>query len=65
MTDRHELNWRTSSWSSGGSCVEVALDGDRVLMRDSKDRSGPVLSFSRAAFQGFLDFVVEAGATEG
>ena len=26
-------------------------------MRDSKDRSGPVLTFDRATFGDFLDFV--------
>lgn len=57
MTDRRELNWRTSSRSSGGNCVEVAFDGDLVHMRDSKDRSGPVLTFDRESFGEFLDFV--------
>jgi hypothetical protein len=60
MTDRSELNWRTSSRSGGANCVEVALDGDRVHVRDSKDRSGPVLTFSRAAFQDFLDEITES-----
>lgn len=32
------LAWRTSSYSgtNGGECVEIALDGDKVLIRDSK-----------------------------
>jgi len=32
------LVWRKSSYSgsNGGECVEVAFDGDRVLIRDSK-----------------------------
>jgi hypothetical protein len=52
-----EPRWRTSTRStdSGGNCVEVAdnLPGV-VLVRDSKDRSGPVLTFSPSAWTGFL-----------
>ncbi len=40
--------WRKSGYShANGNCVEVAAAG-RVLVRDSKDPGGPVLSFSRA-----------------
>ncbi|WP_422737473.1 DUF397 domain-containing protein [Micromonospora sp. WMMD729] len=52
-----EPRWRTSTRStdSGGNCVEVAdnLPGV-VLVRDSKDRSGPVLTFSPSAWTDFL-----------
>jgi Domain of unknown function (DUF397) len=49
------MNWRRSSFSmSNGHCVEVALRGGRVLVRDSKDPDGPVLSFSQAEWAGFL-----------
>ncbi|MFG1884601.1 DUF397 domain-containing protein [Micromonospora sp. NPDC049102] len=52
-----EPRWRTSTRStdSGGNCVEVAdnLPGV-VLVRDSKDRSGPVLTFSPSAWVDFL-----------
>ena len=38
-------NWRTSSYSSGdgGQCVEVA-SGDEIMVRDTTDRPGPVLT---------------------
>ncbi|ASW53184.1 DUF397 domain-containing protein [Plantactinospora sp. KBS50] len=38
-----------------GNCVEVAdnLPG-RVLVRDSKDRSGPVLTFAPAVWSAFV-----------
>ncbi|MEV4213239.1 DUF397 domain-containing protein [Micromonospora sp. CA-249363] len=56
MTLAHP-RWRTSTRSgdTGGACVEVAdnLPGV-VLVRDSKDRSGPVLTFSPSAWTGFL-----------
>jgi hypothetical protein len=49
--------WRTSRRSnqSGGNCVEVAdnLPG-RVLVRDSKDRPGPVLTFASDAWRSFV-----------
>ncbi|PZG11950.1 DUF397 domain-containing protein [Micromonospora craterilacus] len=55
--------WRTSTRStdSGGNCVEVAdnLPGV-VLVRDSKDRSGPSLAFAPTAWRSFLDLTQEA-----
>ncbi|MEH0973231.1 DUF397 domain-containing protein [Micromonospora sp. CPCC 205546] len=48
--------WRTSSRSVGnGNCVEVAAVGDRVAVRDSKDRPGPVLAFPAPAWHAFVD----------
>ncbi|WP_018588637.1 DUF397 domain-containing protein [Salinispora arenicola] len=47
----------THSGSGGGDCVEagLALDGSRrVAVRDSKDRSGPILVYSAASWTGFL-----------
>lgn len=49
--------WRKSSWSNyAGNCVEIAgLPGDRVGIRDTKDRgTGPVLLFTRAEWTAFL-----------
>lgn len=49
--------WRKSSRSgpNGGSCVEVAdnLPG-QVLVRDSKDQTGPILTFAPTAWRSFL-----------
>ncbi|MFK3982523.1 DUF397 domain-containing protein [Micromonospora sp. NPDC050397] len=56
MTDPAPV-WRKSTRSSGnqGNCVEVADNlTARVLVRDSKDRSGPVLSFGPDAWQAFV-----------
>ncbi|MFG1776130.1 DUF397 domain-containing protein [Micromonospora sp. NPDC049051] len=59
--------WRKSTRSDNGgaSCVEVAdnLPGV-VLVRDSKDRSGPVLSFGPAAWSRFVNGVA-GGPTPG
>jgi hypothetical protein len=53
-----DLKWRKASYSSngGGNCIEVGKGG-RVLVRDTKDRSGPVLRLSPAAWRRFADQV--------
>jgi hypothetical protein len=43
------------SGSNGGSCVEVRRNGDAIEVRDTKDRGGPVLRFTAAEFDAFLD----------
>ncbi|MHA6621787.1 DUF397 domain-containing protein [Pseudonocardia sp. DLS-67] len=59
VPDRSRVAWRKSSYSgNGGNCVEVADDllGERgvVLVRDSKDPVGPILTFTRAEWRAFL-----------
>ena len=50
--------WRKSSFiGNGGDCVEVADHGNRVLVRDTKDRTGPVLRFTPDAWRKFADQV--------
>ncbi|MFY1689207.1 DUF397 domain-containing protein [Plantactinospora sp. WMMB782] len=55
-------NWRRSSRSgqNGGNCVEVAdnLPG-RVLVRDSKDPHGPVLTFTPDTWHAFVTLASE------
>ncbi|GAA3121135.1 DUF397 domain-containing protein [Streptosporangium carneum] len=53
--DFSTLEWRVSSRCNNGSCVEIArLPGGGVGMRDSKDKSGPVLEFTVAEFRDFI-----------
>ena len=52
--------WRKSSHSHVTNCVEVAFTDTGVAVRDSKDRSGPVLNFTYAEWSAFL-----AGARGG
>ena len=47
------LTWVRSSYSSTGNCVEVAGQPGRVLIRDTKDQHGPVLSISAEAWRRF------------
>ncbi|MFJ4667421.1 DUF397 domain-containing protein [Kitasatospora purpeofusca] len=53
-----EVGWRKSTHSSGegGECVEVAETTSAVLVRDSKDKSGPHLTFSSAAWAAFVAY---------
>ncbi|MEV1239327.1 DUF397 domain-containing protein [Nonomuraea sp. NPDC049750] len=55
--------WRKSSrsGSNGGQCVEVASNiSGIVAVRDSKDRGGPVLTFTPDEWRAFL-----GGAKDG
>jgi hypothetical protein len=52
--DCAEVTWRKSSRSySEGNCAEVGQDSTVVLVRDTKDRGGPVLAFPAAAWARF------------
>ena len=47
--------WRKSSYSGyNGNCVEVTQTPDLVLVRDSKDPTGPVLEFSTSQWREFV-----------
>lgn len=49
------LAWRKSTGSqTAEDCVEVARLGASVLVRDSRDRSGPVLAFNRTEWRSLL-----------
>ena len=49
--------WRKSSFSGTNGCIEFAFVGAHVAIRDSKDRSGPVLIFSCSEWEAFLEGV--------
>jgi Domain of unknown function (DUF397) len=53
------MNWRKSTYSSGngGECIEVADRASSVLVRDTKDRSGPALQFTASAWRRFAERV--------
>jgi hypothetical protein len=53
-----DRNWRKSTYSSSnGSCVEVRRLAHAVEVRDTKDRTGPVLTFSADAWRSFVTSV--------
>ncbi|GAA3879800.1 DUF397 domain-containing protein [Saccharothrix violaceirubra] len=50
-----EVGWHTSTHSANGqSCVEVTPTNEQVLTRDSKNPTGPALSFSTTEWRRFL-----------
>jgi hypothetical protein len=56
-SDEVRSQWRKSSYSTnGGDCVELKLshDGERVVVRDSKDPDGPRLRFTRSELHAFV-----------
>ncbi|MFI6236973.1 DUF397 domain-containing protein [Micromonospora sp. NPDC050784] len=57
MTDLTGAVWRksTRSGDNGGACVEVATNlAEVVAVRDSKDSTGPLLTFTARAWTDFL-----------
>ena len=60
-----DLNWRKSSYSGngGGECVEIGASPGAVVVRDTTDRTGPVLRFTPAAWRRFADQVKQSLAS--
>ncbi len=49
------LEWHKSTASQGsGECIEVATRRASILVRDSRDPSGAVLTFGRRQWGAFL-----------
>ena len=63
MAEQGGLAWRKSSYSSDGTCVETAITPSHILVRDSKNPNGQVLTFNFAEWKAFLQGV-KAGEFE-
>jgi hypothetical protein len=50
-----EIAFRRSSRCQHADCVLVGATADAVHVRDSKDATGPVLTFTPDAWQAFID----------
>ncbi|PNE42761.1 DUF397 domain-containing protein [Streptomyces noursei] len=67
MTARRTQTWVKSSYSNqqGGNCLEWQPEHARsigeVLVRDSKNLTGPHLSLSTAAWSGLVEFAKTHG----
>jgi hypothetical protein len=51
---RRTLSWRRSSDCADAACVEVAIDGEFVFLRDGKSPGGAILCFTRTEWNAFL-----------
>jgi hypothetical protein len=54
------LKWVKSTYSAQGNCIEVAAAG-HVLIRDSKNATGPVLEVGPVVWRELVDRVKAAG----
>jgi len=54
MLDLSKAVWQKSPHSNLNGCVEVAFINKKVAVRDSKDRSGPVLQFTPVEWETFV-----------
>lgn len=57
MSNSDEITWRTSSFTDGVQCVEVAMIGEEIAVRDTKDREGATLNFTRGEMRAFIQGV--------
>jgi hypothetical protein len=50
-----DTTWRKSSRSGdNGACVEVRRGSTEVQVRDTKDRTGPMLTFTTDSWRDFV-----------
>lgn len=54
------LTWRTALRCNGGGCVKVAVNGQMVVIGDTKTPDGPILSYTPAEWREFV-FGVKSG----
>jgi hypothetical protein len=52
--EKPRIAWRRSTKSGSVNCVEVAVDGGSVLIRDSGNPDGVMLSLPPAVWSAFL-----------
>ncbi|MWK34518.1 DUF397 domain-containing protein [Actinomadura sp. J1-007] len=58
------IEWRKSSYTSGGGtaeCVELGVVGGGVAVRDSKDPEGPRVAVTRGEFAVFVGRIKAGG----
>ncbi|GAA2643932.1 DUF397 domain-containing protein [Paractinoplanes durhamensis] len=55
-----ELSWKTSSYCTNSTCVQVGMTEDSVAIRDSKDLDQRPLKYTRDEWRQFI-----AGVKDG
>lgn len=54
MSGSDSTKWVKSGRCESASCVEVAVVGEEILVRNSTDTTGPVLTFTRDEWVAFV-----------
>lgn len=52
--DHKSLTWRTALSCEGGACVEVTADRNLILIRNSRQPSGPLLEYTPEEWHEFV-----------
>lgn len=50
-----DIQWRTAVKSASSNCVQVARRDANIMIADSKQPDGPVLSYTLEEWDAFLD----------
>jgi predicted secreted Zn-dependent protease len=58
--DRDRVSWRKATRSGSGNCVQVAVVEGLVLVRNSRNPDGELLTYTPGEWHAFLD-----GAKQG
>lgn len=51
------LSWRVALQCNGGSCIQVAATGNKIVIGDSKSPGGPFLTYSQNEWIAFVEGV--------
>lgn len=49
------ISWRVARRCNGGECVRIAVNGDAIVLGDTKRPDGPVMFYSRAEWAAFVE----------
>ena len=56
MSGERVSGWRVATHTGGqGNCVEVGRSATTIAVRDTKDKTGPVLHFNPSAWHAFTE----------
>jgi len=56
--ENETYNWKTSSFSAGGQCIQQSKTNKHVFIRDSKHPHGYILMFTHAEFEAYKQGII-------
>ena len=57
MMPEFALDWTRSSYCADTTCIEVAVSGEQVWLRDGKNVAAPAIEFSLDEWDIFIDSI--------